>query len=247
MYIYFLENKTFAIGMINEVVDFLLRKNNKSKKTLIILPCSLHDLALDENFLYKNVDLFTSDSMILTYYFRFKLKKRIDRVYGPDLMLKILEKEQSNHYIKNHYFLAPNKETTYKLKNLLKKHHKTVDAGFGFLPKDSSRETEISVLQKIIKKKPDIVWLGIGSPKQIELASYLKNHSTGSKIFCVGAAFEFLTKQKKQAPRFLQNSGLEWLFRLLSEPKRLWRRYLVIIPKYLLLICWRKITAQGKK
>ena len=246
MLIYLFQQKSFLVGLFSEVVDFLLRKNRLDKNSLIILPCSLHDLALDEKLLYKNVDFYTNDSMFITYYFCLKFKQKIDRIYGPNLMLKILEKEQTNLSKKKHYFLAPSKKTFLALKALLKKNYKELDLSLEFLTEDSNSKVEVNVLQKIIKAKPDFIWLGIGSPKQVELANYLKIHSAGAKIFCVGAAFEFLTKQKKQAPLFLQNFGLEWLFRLSTEPKRLWRRYLIVIPKFLFLILWRKIFPHNR-
>ena len=241
MFIYLLEKKKFVIGCFNEVINFFLNKKDKTEKSFIVLPCSLNDLALDENFSYKNVDFYTSDSVFLTYFFRFKLRKKIERVYGPDLMLMILQKETQASSKKKHYFLAPNNATTIALAKLLKNHYRNIVTDYGFLPKNSNHSVELHTLQKIIKTKPDIIWLGIGSPKQVELAVYLKKRLKNCTIFCVGAAFDFLTGQKKQAPFYLRNLGLEWFFRLLTEPKRLWKRYLITIPKYLCETFFQKV------
>lgn len=246
MFNYLLGKKKFIIGDFEEVISFLLRKISRQEKSSVVLPCSLHDLALDKNSLYENVDFYTSDSMLLTYFFRFKLSSKIDRVYGPDLMLEILKRENVGLSKHKHYFLAPNKKTANKLLDLLKNRYGNLRVICDDLSKGVSHLHEKNKLQEIIKAKPDFIWLGIGTPKQIELSSYIKSHSKNGKILCVGAAFEFVTEQKKQAPLLLQNYGLEWMFRLLTEPKRLWRRYLFTIPKFLLLSFWRKATHRKK-
>lgn len=249
MFVY-LERKRFLLASFAKAVDLLFKKLEPSQKSLIVLPCSLHDLALQSNSaekFYQEVDCCTCDSMFLTYFFRFKYKMKIDRVYGPDLMTSILSRAQNSAIKGKHFFLSPSLEASEKITKILTKSYSKVDAKFGFLPKKISREKEENVLEQIVSSQPNFVWLGIGSPKQIQLASYLKKHAKGIKIFCVGAAFDFLTGQKKQAPILMQRYSLEWLFRLLSEPARLWRRYLITIPLYLGSILWRKIAHSGLK
>ena len=81
----------------------------------------------------------------------------------------------------------------------------------------------------ISDKNINIVWIGMGGAKQIFLADALKKRTKGKVFVTVGAAFDFLTGNKRQAPILIQKIGLEWLFRLISEPKRLTPRYLKII------------------
>ncbi len=253
MFVY-LEGKVFLIALFSRAIDFLSKELQSNSESLIILPCSLNDLAMSWNSKsitnpYKNVDYCTCDSMFLTYFFRLKYKKKIDRVYGPDLLKAVLNKEQKlvTKPKRKHYFLSPNSETYDKLTKILNESYPKINAELNFLPKDISQEGERKMLQKILKSKASFIWLGIGSPKQVELATYLKKHSRGIKIFCVGAAFDFLTGQKKQAPFLMQRFSLEWLFRLFSEPSRLWRRYLVTIPHYLVFVLWRKIIQKRFK
>lgn len=163
---------------------------------------------------------------------------------SDSVFFSILGREKEQNSLKKHYFLAPNEKTEIELKKYFKNNYENLAVVSDFLPMSLEKKDEQKRLEKIIKTKPNYVWLGIGSPKQIELATYLKRHAKGMKIFCVGAALEFLTGQKKQAPILMQKSGLEWLFRLVSEPNRLWKRYLVTIPKYLLRLLWRKISPQ---
>lgn len=233
-----LENMLFIIGSFVKVVNDLVKKNNKKNLSQIILPCSLHDLAVKNdktNYeFYEEIDYCTSDSMLITHYFRYKYKKRIDRVYGPDLMLAIFDFNKNKKIKIKHYLLCPNFLNLKKMSKLFNNKYQNQEIIFDHLSKKINEKQELLLYQKIIDKKPDCVWIGIGSPKQLQIASWLKNHSTGIKIFCVGAAFEFISGQKKQAPVWMQKNSLEWLFRLINEPRRLWRRYLITIPKFLI-------------
>lgn len=238
----YLENRKFIIGKLNQVLDFLLKSLNETPFSKIILPCSLNDLALQNEVSYKlsyqEIDFCTSDSMFLTYFFRHKYKTQIDRVYGPDLMLAILNKNKKSKF--KHFFIAPNVDTMKKIKLFINQKYPKMKCDFDFLPKDISSIKETYFLKKVIANEPNFIWLGVGSPKQIKLAAHLKENSSGIGIFCVGAALDFLSGNQKQAPVFLQKNGLEWLFRLLSEPRRLWRRYLIIIPKYLISFLFKQ-------
>lgn len=227
------ENKKFIIGSFSKVTEFLLNKNISSSSQ-VVLPCSLHDLALSENgYSYDFVDYCTSDSMWLTYFFSLKFGQKTERVYGPDLMLEILSKENSSFSTNKHFFITADSKINAKISQLLINKYKNININCGFLNRKLSEKEEKNYLKSILQKNPDFIWIGIGSPKQVEIAGWLKNHSKKIKIFCVGAAFNFISGDKPQAPFLIQRAGLEWLFRLCNEPTRLWRRYLVVIPKYI--------------
>jgi N-acetylglucosaminyldiphosphoundecaprenol N-acetyl-beta-D-mannosaminyltransferase len=85
----------------------------------------------------------------------------------------------------------------------------------------------------------DIVWVGLGTPKQELWMAANAPHLEHCMLMGVGAAFDFHAKVKRQAPRWMQRMGLEWSFRLLSEPRRLARRYLIGIPRFFLLLARR--------
>jgi N-acetylglucosaminyldiphosphoundecaprenol N-acetyl-beta-D-mannosaminyltransferase len=80
---------------------------------------------------------------------------------------------------------------------------------------------------RIRRAGTDVLWIGLGAPKQDRVAEVLREQGSAPAILCVGAAFDFLSGAKRRAPRWMQRSGLEWLHRLSSEPVRLWRRYLI--------------------
>jgi len=241
----FLEKRKFVIGSFDYVINFLLTKLKQNSNSKVILPCSLHDLAIQNNKIYQSfykcIDYCTNDSMLLTNYLHYKYRQQIDRVYGPELMLAILDKNQTSFSKYQNYFLAPNKKTMMALKKFCQKRYPKMQAIFNFLPLDINLKQETSYLQKITLEKPQLIWLGIGSPKQIQLANWLKSHTSNVMIICVGAAFDFVSGKKKQAPAWIRRNSLEWLFRLLTEPKRLWYRYLIVIPKYLLSLFWRNL------
>ncbi len=90
-----------------------------------------------------------------------------------------------------------------------------------------TKEEDDKIVKDINNNSPDIIWVGLGSPRQ-DLWMYEHRDRVNAPLMIgVGAAFDFLAGMKPQAPRWIRNNGFEWLFRLTTEPKRLWRRYLV--------------------
>jgi N-acetylglucosaminyldiphosphoundecaprenol N-acetyl-beta-D-mannosaminyltransferase len=95
-----------------------------------------------------------------------------------------------------------------------------------------TEEEDSRIVEEINCSNPDIVWVGLGSPKQ-DLWMYEHRDKLNAPVLIgVGAAFDFLAGTKLQAPHWIRDSGFEWLFRLVTEPKRLWRRYLVNYPLF---------------
>lgn len=232
----------FILGDFESVAENINNKIGK-QKTTIIIPCSLHDLAqAKNNSFYNKIDLFTTDSMWLTWWFSFKNNFNIERVYGPNLMISILKKIKGENFTS--VFLGANYQTVLDLRKIT--FDKKQSQHYLLIKKNYSKKVEQKILDKIIKIQPEILWIGIGSPKQAELAARLKSKLKKTTVFCVGAAFNFITNNKRQAPKFIQQSGLEWLFRLITEPKRLWRRYLIVIPNFIFSIIIRKLFKANK-
>lgn len=91
---------------------------------------------------------------------------------------------------------------------------------------DWSSDESARMAQAVSVSGADVVWLGVSAPKQ-EVWAARWAPQIGRPVVCVGAAFDFLSERKPRAPRWMRGGGLEWLFRLMSEPRRVWKRYLV--------------------
>lgn len=233
-----LENCAFLAGTFRQVSSSVLGYLRQGKG-FVLVPCSLNDLASIHERptlqkIYSQVDICTTDGMPLVWWFNWKFKQRVERVYGPDLMASILKGAQGKRY--QHLFFGSTNETLKKLQSRLKNLAPKLNlATLKELPFRALTKTEENKLLKLVGQQTrPIIWLSLSSPKQVELAIAWKKRVPKAAIFCVGAAFDFLAGEKKQAPKFMQQSGLEWLWRLVTEPRRLGRRYLLTIPRYLL-------------
>ncbi|HEX2749078.1 MAG TPA: WecB/TagA/CpsF family glycosyltransferase [Verrucomicrobiales bacterium] len=161
--------------------------------------------------------------------------KQMDRVYGPDLMLRIFERSVE-HGIR-HFFYGGKEGVADMLKAKLEARFPGVQITGTYCPPFRElNDDERAALQRMVTaQKPDIVWVGLSTPKQERfMMRYLPLLDT-TLMFGVGAAFDFHAGFVPQAPRWMQRAGMEWFYRLTKEPKRLWKRYLVNNPLFL----WR--------
>jgi N-acetylglucosaminyldiphosphoundecaprenol N-acetyl-beta-D-mannosaminyltransferase len=174
---------------------------------------------------YNTSGLCTPDGMAIVWLLRLDKYKNVRRVYGPDLLLAACQRFLKKCY--RHYFYGGSKDTLRKLTAHLEKEFPGIRIVGGVSPPFrtlSNKETEKQIAD-IRNAKPDIVWVGLGSPKQeIWMAEHLPELKV-PVLVGVGAAFDFLAGTKSQAPKWMQRMGLEWLFRLATEPRRLWKRY----------------------
>jgi N-acetylglucosaminyldiphosphoundecaprenol N-acetyl-beta-D-mannosaminyltransferase len=99
-----------------------------------------------------------------------------------------------------------------------------------------SPSEDASQVQRINAASPDVLWVGLGAPKQEFWAANHELDLRVSLILPVGAAFDFYSGRVRRAPTWMQRMGLEWLFRLAADPRRLWRRYLVTNSQFLFLV-----------
>jgi exopolysaccharide biosynthesis WecB/TagA/CpsF family protein len=157
------------------------------------------------------------------------------RVYGPNLMVSVLERAEQERLRVYLYGSSPDVLSLLSA-NLLQRFPKLIIAGvspstFGRItPEHADR-----IGAQIRESGAQIVFVGLGCPRQ-EVWAYEFRHRVKMPILAVGAAFPFLAGTLRQAPQWMQDRGLEWLFRLSTEPRRLWRRYLLLSPAYLFLI-----------
>ncbi|MCI0744936.1 MAG: WecB/TagA/CpsF family glycosyltransferase [Verrucomicrobia subdivision 3 bacterium] len=180
--------------------------------------------------------LCTPDGMPMVWISRLAGRREVRRVYGPDLMLALCELSCREGF--THFFYGGANGVAAKLSETLRVRFPGLAvAGCyepPFRPLTSSEEAELA--QRVSAHRPDIFWVGLSTPKQdLFMAEYLPKLDT-TVMIGVGAAFDFHTHRIKQAPRWMQQSGLEWFFRLCQEPRRLWWRYLKHNPRFVFQI-----------
>ncbi len=169
--------------------------------------------------------LCTPDGMPLVWAGRMQGQKQMARVYGPDLMLAVMELSEKTGW--RHFFCGGAGGTAETLRaKLLERFPKLQVAGTCEPPfRPLNADEQAALAEQIRLTKPDLFWVGLSTPKQERfMAEYLPKLDV-TLMFGVGAAFDFLAGKTRQAPRWMQRSGLEWFFRLCSEPRRLWKRY----------------------
>jgi N-acetylglucosaminyldiphosphoundecaprenol N-acetyl-beta-D-mannosaminyltransferase len=186
--------------------------------------------------IHNAAGMVTPDGMPLVWLSRLMGFRHVDRVYGPDLMLAVCERAVRQGY--RHFFYGGAAGVADKLAVCLQSRFPGLQVAGTYSPpfRPLTCEEDQRVIEEINAVQPDIVWIGMSTPKQERwMADHVKKLSA-PVLIGVGAAFDFHAGLKKQAPRWMQRGGLEWFFRLMTEPRRLWRRYLVNNPLFLWLI-----------
>ena len=157
------------------------------------------------------------------------------RVYGPDLMLETCR--QSAGTGARHYLYGGVPGVPDRLAEVLRARFPgIVIAGAQSPPFRELSDAELDEdAARFDAAGADLVWLGLGTPRQERRAARLAGRTRAKVLVTVGAAFDFHTGRVREAPRELQRIGLEWAYRLSQEPRRLWRRYLINVPLFAIL------------
>lgn len=248
----------FATGRVETFVGSLLQytfgKNARTttrRRPITILPTSMNDIV----GLYKSPQLAQAmqqytyritDGMPLVWLARAKGARRAGRLYGPDFMRQCIS--QGRAYRLRHFFYGGTEAVLQKLNQACTEHYPGYLEAGSYAPpfRDLESSEYKAVVTQINRTHPDVVWIGIGSWRQVLFAQQLAADLTTSLVVPVGAAFDFISGTKVQAPRWIMRLGLEWLFRLLVEPGRLWQRYLLQIPLFIVFSI-RDLTNYYKK
>lgn len=166
-------------------------------------------------------DYFVPDSMPLIWCLNLKGAAMRDRVYGPIFMRRCIELSPAPF---THYLLGGSTDCIALLRSrfaAMNRNIQIVGARDGYF----AAEEEPEIIAEINRLSPDFIWVGLGTPKQQDWIHRNKLAITRGVIFAVGFAFDVNAGLKKDAPRWMQRSGLTWLFRIASEPQRLLTRY----------------------
>jgi N-acetylglucosaminyldiphosphoundecaprenol N-acetyl-beta-D-mannosaminyltransferase len=178
----------------------------------------------------------TPDGMPLVWLGRKLAGPHVGRVYGPDVLEMMMEATRDGAF--THFFYGGRPGVADALKARMEARFPGVRIVGTYCPpfRSLTPDEDSALIADIARLRPDMVWVGIGTPKQdFFMADYLSKLDT-TLMFGVGAAFDFLSGRVRQAPKWMQRSGLEWLFRLTQDPWRLARRYLINNPLFLIRI-----------
>ncbi|MCC7359371.1 MAG: WecB/TagA/CpsF family glycosyltransferase [Anaerolineales bacterium] len=177
----------------------------------------------------------TPDGMPVVWALRRLGARDVGRVYGPDLLLA-LSALAAQHGTPQFYLGGGPGVAETLAANLQQRFPGLAVAGTAAPPyRELSAAEDAALVEQLNASGAAVVWVGLGSPKQDLWMARFRPRLAAPLLVGVGAAFDFFTGRQRQAPRWAQRSGLEWLFRLVSHPGRLWRRYLIYNPKFV----WR--------
>lgn len=182
----------------------------------------------------NRADLVTPDGMPLVWGLRLLGCKKATRVYGPDLTPIILERAALGGLPVGFYGGSP--QVLDRFVHVMTERFAGLRVAYAYSPpfRDLTPEEDQRVIQEISGSGARILFVGIGNPKQ-EFWMAAHRGKVEAVMIGVGAAFDFLAGAKPQAPRWMMGLGLEWLFRLATEPRRLWKRYLKQNPRFIVL------------
>ncbi|WP_415295356.1 WecB/TagA/CpsF family glycosyltransferase [Clostridium perfringens] len=228
-----------AVINMNETILYI-EKNLEYLKGNYICVSNVHTTVMSyENEVYRNIQnsaaMALPDGSPLSVVSKMRGFKEAERVTGPDLMEELFRVSNEKGY--THYFYGSTKETLEKLKeNLIRKFPNLKIAGMYSPPfrKLTSEEDE-KIIDEINQSNVDFLWIGLGAPKQ-EIWMYEHKDKIKALMIGVGAGFDYHSGNIKRAPKLMQNLNLEWLYRLLQDPKRLYKRYMITNTKFILNI-----------
>jgi N-acetylglucosaminyldiphosphoundecaprenol N-acetyl-beta-D-mannosaminyltransferase len=158
----------------------------------------------------------------------------VERVYGPDLMLGVCD--AGRRCALRHYLCGGVPGVAEALSRKLQSHFPGMEIVGTFTPpfRDLNEAEVIGLRRDVARTRPDVIWIGLSSPKQEKFMAQHWRDLDAAVLIGVGAAFDFHSGRVRQAPRWVQRSGFEWLFRLCTEPRRLGPRYLTTTPLFAL-------------
>jgi N-acetylglucosaminyldiphosphoundecaprenol N-acetyl-beta-D-mannosaminyltransferase len=185
--------------------------------------------------------LVAPDGMPVVWACRWRTREPVTRVYGPDVVEAICG--ETAGFELTHYFYGAGPGTAEVLAKRLQGRFPGLRVvGWESPPfRPLTAEEEEALVSRLAALKPSFLWVGLSTPKQEAFMAAMEGRLDVGVTLGVGAAFDFLSGRVRQAPRWVQRIGLEWAFRVCTEPRRLWKRYL---RNALALLAWRKRNSE---
>jgi exopolysaccharide biosynthesis WecB/TagA/CpsF family protein len=229
----------------NEATDLIMQAA-RERRSMLVDHMPVHGLieASQDRLLNEKMnhfDIVAPDGQPVRWALnRFYKTSLSDRVYGPELMLRLCRQAEREGV--SIYLYGSQPMVLERLQqNLIRQFPKLGIAGFESPPfRPLTPEEDQAVVDRINHSGAGLVFLGLGCPKQEHFAYDHRRQIQGVQL-CVGAAFDFHAGCKKMAPKWMQRNGLEWAFRLITEPRRLWQRYLRTNSLFMLKVIGREL------
>lgn len=237
-----------VISNLNEVTDLLL--SLASRKTRgYVCALSVHAVTLSQSdtqlFKALHSSLFNCpDGRPLTWIGKIQGLNQVYQIRGTDLFYDVFRKSANTPL--RHFLYGGKPGVAEKLKARLEKWHPGIKVVGLYCPpfRDLTSEEEEKIKKQLEVLKPDFFWVGLGTPKQENFCARFSGEWNSGIMISVGAAFDFHSGGLSDSPIWVQRAGLQWFHRLLIEPKRLWKRYLILNPLFLFLIV-RQLISKG--
>lgn len=188
-------------------------------------------------------DLVIPDGMPLVWLQKFYGENGATRVRANDLMIQLCAYAEENNLSVGFY--GGKQSVIDAILERAQKDFPKLKIPYAFSPpfRPLTDEEDAEITTEINEKKPDVLFMGLGCPKQENWMSAHKD-KTKAVMLGVGASFDFFAGNVRESPEWLGKLGLEWLFRLTQEPKRLWRRYLILNPRFMRLAAMQLLKSK---
>ncbi|SMO96711.1 WecB/TagA/CpsF family glycosyltransferase [Gracilimonas mengyeensis] len=190
----------------------------------------------------KNCDVLIPDGISVVWALKWLNGTQLKKIAGADLFFYEMDRLQQQGG--SCFFLGSTNETLKRIKNRAAEEYPDVTVGTYSPPykPEFSEEDSAAMVQAVNEMQPDVLFIGLTAPKQEKWAyQHLDALETGH-ICCIGAVFDFYAGTITRAPQWMIDAGLEWLYRLVREPRRMWRRYLVGNVKFLWAVSREKFS-----
>ena len=244
-------SKRNVIGIFIDAVDYeaavqFVIRAAEEKRGAAISAVAVHGLMMgvldrEQKFRLNRFDLLAPDGQPVRWALNLLHREKLrDRVYGPNLTLRVCARAAANGLPV--YFYGSTREVLSALRRALE----IKCPGLRIAGMEPSRfrrllpNEKVELVNRIRLSGAAITFVGLGCPRQ-EVFAFEFREVLGMPILSVGAAFPFLAGMVPQAPLWMQDAGLEWLFRLVTEPRRLWRRYVYLNPAFLFLVAMQAL------
>jgi len=238
----------FAAIQISDVIDKIEGWIAGGRRTHYVCVSNVHSVVESQRDprlkeVLNGGDLNVPDGMPIIWLGRSRGNSLPRRVYGPDLFVEFCRETQNRGY--RHYFYGGAPHVVEALIGNLRGMFPEMHVAGHYSPpfRALTAEEDLEVIEMINAAAPDVLWVGLGCPKQEFWMRAHRETLSVPAIVGIGQAFDIFAGNVRQAPAWMREHGLEWLFRLLQEPRRLWRRYLIYNVEFILRLAGESLAS----